>query len=113
MKFDEFEEPKKIERLSPNSGELINTYCDCPYRDENIHTLETILHPRSDYSKGLCPDRCPVSPRNADYSLCCYNEFKPHVIVNGCRVGSGGWSIASYWCEAAVVSGICPLQFTR
>jgi hypothetical protein len=78
---------------------------------EDIRTIDQVLA-GVDWQRGLCPDRCPVSPRNADYSFCNHPDNHGEC-VRGCRVGVGGLSLYSYWCEASVVGGVCPLRFTR
>jgi len=110
------QEQKKIERLAPPIGEMINTWINCPYREENIRTRERVIK-GVDYQSGLCPERCPMSPRNSDYSNCSHKGIDPFEGVRGCRIGLPRWdsgvSVFAHWCEATVIGGLCPLQFTR
>lgn len=120
--MEETEEINRVERIRAKDGGIA-TYCDCPYRIERILTYKEVVS-GTDYITGLCPNRCPSSPRNADYSICNHPSLPRDVFairtpcVIGCRVGvteeeAMRHPVSIRWCEASVVGGKCPLQFTR
>lgn len=95
---------------------MIQTYWDCPYRKEDIRTTEQVLA-SYDYNHGMCPERCPQSPRNSDYSICRAPGVSTgdNPKITGCRLSDGtrAPSVREEYCEARIRAGICFKGFQR
>jgi hypothetical protein len=96
---------------------MIKTFADCPFRKEEIRTLEQILK-GWDWNNRMCPDRCPVSPRNADYSICLHPK-RVKVAQRHCPAyyrdenHSPNGTINTEWCEVNTAHRICPMGYAR
>ena len=98
----------------------IYTYWDCPERRERIKTLDEVLE-GSDWRSGLCPNTCPLSPRNSDYSECQHPSIIGHEPpkIKACRLGgkeiTGHMPFRApiFWCEGIIAMGKCPHGYAR
>lgn len=100
---------------------MIKTFADCPHRREDIRPIERVLA-SFDYTHDICPDRCPVSPRNSDYSTChhpnlehkevlhCPSYYKAHPHL---KPGHVSYGIDTRWCEVNTAHRICPMGYAR
>lgn len=98
---------------------MIKTFADCPYRCEFIKTREEVLY-SYDWESGLCPNTCPSSPRNSDYSSCNCSDKDDHLIVPECKHGGTSFSVnggdedeQEVWCEALLAMKKCPMGYVR
>lgn len=100
---------------------MIKTFADCPFRREHILELDEVLK-GLDYRRGLCPDRCPVSPRNADYSRCKHPDVKDkrykhcpafYRLRPDMTPDDYGYSIDATWCEVNTNIKKCPMGYAR
>ncbi len=98
----------------PSNGSLICTFGDCPDRNEYLKTRDEVLA-GSDWKSGLCPNTCPMSLRNSDYSKCKNTTILPTTLpackLGGSPVGTCFGHIK--WCEACVINKKCPRGFVR
>jgi len=100
---------------------MIKTFADCRFRKERIIPIEVVLD-SFDYKHNICPDRCPVSPRNSDYSLCqhpnrrrgevthCPSYYRAHPEL---QEGDISYGIDTRWCEVNTSHRICPMGYAR
>jgi hypothetical protein len=90
---------------------MIRTFADCPERVEDLKSRDWVLN-SYDWKQGLCPNTCPISLRNSDYSRCYNQNSKSGEDIPACRLG--GLTVDDKgWCEAIVASKRCPRGFVR
>lgn len=94
---------------------MIKTFADCKYRQEDLRTRDEVLS-GNDWAAGLCPNSCPLSLRNSDYSRCDHPKApvtaQPACRLGGEMVGSGLFGSHPF-CEALVAAKHCPKHYVR